>query len=102
MVRHGQVAPRICVRPGPVTTILPASELLQEPVNRLDFISPGPEPSSPECRVRDHRPDWPADVELHSEAAKQIINLGRVVTATAETDIPDLVSVHYRSQALVQ
>lgn len=98
-LHHGQAAPGVCACPGQVTMILPAAELIQEPVNSLVVIAPYSSLSEP--RVCDQRPDRSPGVELYSDAAKQIIDLGRVITAAAELDVPDVVSVHPHSQAFV-
>jgi hypothetical protein len=80
IVPHGQVAPGVYGPSGQLRMVLPAEELIQEPVDGAGLIA---KLSEPERHARDQRPNRPPGVELCSDAAQQIIDPGRVITAAA-------------------
>src|SRR5215470_19793755 len=111
MVPYRQPAPRVTVHSGRLSSILPAAELVQEPVDGVHLIA---DVGQLERRAHDQRPGRPPGVEFYSDAAKQVIDLGRVVTSDSrrppsrpptsparEPDAPDLVPIHRQSWALV-
>ena len=77
-----------------------APQLVKEPVDGAGVIA-APEEPLLERRVRDERPGRPSGIEFCCNALKQVIDLGCVVCAAAELDVPDLVPVHLRSRAFV-
>jgi hypothetical protein len=74
-------------------------DLAQEPIDGVDVISPSP-CSRSDQHVLNQWPGRPLRVEFCGDAAKQIIDLPRiiardsVVTGMPEPHIPDLITVH--------
>ena len=96
----GQVTPWIGVRAGYLGRIL-AAQLVQEPVDSAGLIAATRTMDHPERRVFDQRPRRPPGIQFCGNTLKQIADLGFIVFAFAELDVPDLIPVHRRSQALV-
>ena len=92
-----EATPRVTALFSRLSVTRAKEEMFQEPADSVDVISPYPYPS--ERGALDQRSGRPTRVVLRRDAAKQAVDLRRVVTqyTTHEPRGPDLVAVHGRS-----